>query len=61
MNTLIDSIHACIHKIPACRAGTNASLLDDLKLFAKAYVYLERLLHIVQMFSRNVCLAFGLD
>ena len=35
--------------------------MDNLKLFAKSDVHLERLLHNVYMFSNDVCLTFGLD
>ena len=35
--------------------------MDDSKLFATSDVYLERLLHVVLMFSSDVGLTFGLD
>ena len=35
--------------------------MDDLKLFSKSDVQLERLLHTVYMFSKDVGLTFGLD
>ena len=35
--------------------------MDDLKLFADSDEHLNKLVHIVQNFSKDICMEFGLD
>ena len=58
LSMLLDSMDG--YQVMGGRQMNHMLYMDDLKLFAKSDVQLERLLRTVHMFS-HVCLSFGLD
>ena len=59
LSMLLDSLSG--YQATTTRRVNHLLYMDDIKLFAKSDIQLERLLHTVYMFSNDVCLTFGLD
>ena len=59
LSMLLDSLSG--YQATTTRKVNHLLYMDDIKLFAKSDIQLERLLHTVYMFSNDVCLTFGLD
>ena len=59
LSMLLDTLNG--YQATSTKQVNHLLYMDDLKLFAKTDVQLERLLHVVHMFSSDICLTFGLD